>query len=518
MVGAAEERPDHRAGEVQSPASSVSSENTRNRKSVLVDGLKELAVDPSALRTLEAVFRQNSDLDEKRFNELLTEASASKEKPSLSAQQVEGFRKLFSDALAGVGQGAGAELSEAIRAVISETRTAPAKAKARSTEIPKELLATQAKILESLDAKSVGRKDSALTPEALQELIKSLSSQQSKQATLAEPQESSLLSELGVLGALRDLFGKEKEDRGSDGDRTPLPNRGFELPKFPERRGADRDRDKPEHKPTEPPARRERNVPSSQNSTSGDEKKEEAKKAPEKTGGESFVPKKKKPETDDEKKDTDPKESAVGDANGLLNSPSAAPAPKKSPLQPIPGGGAGMGGMDPFSAGNGGMGAGLGGGMGSGMPMGGGGSPSAPSMAADGDPFSSIGGGFDGGQGPGPAGAYSMVRDAGYGPGGGGGSDEGGSASEQDEGIDDQPTYGPAKLPTFSAQVINPTSNASTPPLFMLQKYVGFTGKGLCESDEAKKTIGICQARESKRENDEWWRKMESIHGPIRGG
>lgn len=523
----AEERPDHRVPEGTPGAgpvtAGVSPQNTRTRQEVLVDGIKEMGLPPPALKTLEQVFRQNPDVDAKRFNELLSEASQNKNQKNFTPDQVEGLRALFSQTLAAGGPEAGKELSEAARTVLKQTAATktPAKNVSRGSLSP-DLQALQAELLASLDAKAASNKSNALTPEALKNLLASLAPQQGKAAPAQESEVGD--SSLGVLEALRDVLGKEKEEKEGRGEREPdlgrLAERGAFPPPPPRERGREREREKPEvHRP-EPPQRQRGEVPQQQSSDSEDKK--EAKKPEEKSSKEAWAPKK-RPKDDEETK-PETKEPAAPDLSNLLNAGNLPkPEPKKSPLPAIPGGGF-AGGGDPGGIGAGagagpgqaGMGGMMGGGLGGGM--GGGGS----GMAGP-DPFGSVGADSAGGFPPGPmpgGGAYGIVKDGGYGGAAGGGAGGGGYESIDAGGYDDDFVSGPARLPTYSAQNTETRSAADNKPAgnMLLTRYVGFAGRELCASDDAKKLIGVCQNRESKRQRGEWWRKMETLHGkPIQG-
>jgi hypothetical protein len=523
---------DHKAEEPET--SSVSSKNTgAPRSEVLTQGMKRAGLGVPALRAIEQAFRINPQIETRDFDKVVSELS--QDKAVLNESQAQELKRLYRDALSGVKSNAGKEVSDAARKVLGEVeqQTATANPRAARDAAPSaSRTALPDPALNAFKAPDTQQKN-ALSPDAVNALLQGLGAQLGKAAPAQEVGAADdLLSENGVLSLVQNLLGKDKEKESAGPEKSDIAsNRPPGPPPFANRptppgNDSDRDRRKDEHnRLLDAAAKRDRGrgigaFASPPSSNNNENKKEADQKKQEAPSNAAFTPKRKKEE--DPEPTPPASEKSAGDSS-ILDSLNAfgppAPPPSKSPLQPIEGASfgpdsasaAGAQGAPGAAGANGAFPAGpmMGGGGG-----GGGGSLSSGGPLDGGDVFGGVGMDTSGANMEPGRGGYPMVKDPGYAVGGGevGGIEP---SLASDLGSDmDLDVYTPVsssqnRIPSYYEQVIASEEEATAQGASMVERFVGFTRKSLCASEQAKRDIGLCAARDLQKKRAEWSRRLQ---------
>jgi hypothetical protein len=484
---------DHRSESPEASDPPAAKKNTASPRGVLLsEGLRQAGLGVPALKAVEQAFRISPDVDSERFDGVINQLE--KDRGIVSRAQAEDLKRLYREALSGVPKNAGKEVSDAARALLQQT-------------------ATNAPVTSALKGDEGARPPDNVS--ALEDKLGNAASQ--KENATADD----FLSERGVLNLIQNLLGKENEgERSSKRDeasapRSPPPPATASKGSPPE---SDRKRDD-HNRLLDAVSKRDRgaiNISNPSNSSNNDNKKEAEQKKPE-SATSSFPRKKRSGEEAPEPKQAakDPS-SSILDALNKNSGENTGPVSlgNKVALSPIGASGAGSAGAPPQASG--------GGGGGGAAPQGGGGMFGGGSASGDGggalagDPFSSVGADSGGGDALRMGSGYAMMKDGGY---GGTGAAEGGSSYSPDSGFggEDSESYsssssflsGSRRL-TYLEQVKSAEPGSPESRTSILEKYVGYSRRTLCDTEAAERRIGLCESLSSKRKRTEWFRQMEA--------
>lgn len=494
---------DHRSEDSSATEAPVAKKNTGSPRGVLLaEGLRQAGLSVPALKAVEQAFRISPDVDSERFDGVVNQLE--KERGIVSRVQAEDLKRLYREALSGVQKNAGKEVSDAARSLLQQTvSNAPVTSALKGTE------------------------GAAPPAEGVSSLLKGLEDKLDKAASQQESAKADdFLSERGVFNLLQDLLGKDKESDRSSGREEPSSARPSFSPSPSASRSApsENERKRDDHnRLLDAVSKRDRgaiNISTPSNSGSNNEKKDAEAKKPESSA--SSLPRKKRSA---DEVPPEPKEAAKAPSSSILDSlnkgagenPGPVSLGNKVALSPL-GPSAGAAGGPPQAGGGGGGGMPPAGGMMGGM-MGGGMAGGGEGAASGGDPFSSVG--FDGGGGEAfrMGSGYVMAKDGGYGGGGGEGggssySSDFGSSAEEPEAY--SVTAG-GRVPTYLEQVKAAEPGSVDARASILEKYVGYSRRNLCDSAEAERRIGLCESLSAKKKRAEWFRQMEARNASSGG-
>ncbi len=493
---------DHRSEEPSVAETPVATKNTGSPRGVLLaEGLRQAGLSVPALKAVEQAFRISPDVDSERFDGVVNQLE--KDRGIVSRVQAEDLKRLYREALSGVQKNAGKEVSDAARSVLSQT-------------------AANAPITSALKGA-----EGAVPPAGVSDVLKGLEEKLEKATSQQESAKADdFLSERGVFNLLQDLLGKEKDgDRSSGRSEASAPRPSLPPPGSASK-GAppENERKRDDHnRLLDAVSKRDRgaiNISTPSNAANNEKKEAEPKKA---ETSSASPPRKKRsadevPETKESPKD--PSSSILDSLNkAAVENPSAFSLGNKVPLSPI-GPSTSADGVPSPQAGGG---AGVGGGSpGAGMLGGGGASMGGDGAVSGGDPFSSVGLESGGGETFRMGSGYVMSKDGGYGGAGGGDVSSGysadsGSGTEDSEAYSLSPSTIGGRTPSYFEQVKSAEPGSSESRASILEKYVGYSRRTLCGSEESERKIGLCENLSSKKKRAEWFKQMEARNASSGG-